>query len=118
MSENKKIIETYLGNKDRSQVAGLLDDDVVWIEWVDGVPPTGAVTRGKEAFIKNFGTDELETEVIRLTEENNVVVAEGKVRVVRKDGPPLSVRFVDVFELENGKVKRLNSFGATIKEPA
>ena len=117
MSPNKKIIETYLASADRSKVASLLMDDVEWIEWGDGVPASGARTRGRTAFIQNFGDDELRSEITRMTEENNVVVAEGTARGTKKDGQRLSVRFVDIFEREQGKVKRLNSFGALLKEP-
>jgi ketosteroid isomerase-like protein len=116
MSPNKKVIETYLASTDRSKVAPLLADDVEWVEWGDGVPPTGIRTRGKAAFIQNFGDDELRTQITRMTEENNVVVAEGTVRVHKKDGRILAVEFCNIFELENGKVKRLSSFGALVKE--
>ena len=53
-----------------------------------------------------------------MTEEGNVVVVEGTAHVHKKDGTHLSVRFCDIFEFENGKVKRLNSFGALIKDSA
>jgi uncharacterized protein len=118
MSPNKKLIETYLATTDRSKRGPLLSDDVEWVEWVDGVPPSGAITRGKEAYIKNYGDDELRGEVHRLTEENNVVVAEGTAHVTKKDGSRLSVRFVDIFEVEHGKIKRKQSFGALIKDSA
>jgi uncharacterized protein len=115
MSPNKKIIETYLATADRSRMAPLLADDVEWVEWGDGVPASGVITRGKEAYLKNYGDDELRGELHRLTEEGNVVVAEGTAHVTKKDGSSLSVRFVDIFELENGKIKRKSSFGALIK---
>ena len=118
MSPNKQVIETYLTSSDRSKVASLLSDDVEWIEWGDGVPASGVRTQGKIAFIKNFGDDELETQIRRMTEENNVVVAEGTVHVHKKDGKILTVQFCDIFELESGKVKRLNSFGALVKDSA
>lgn len=118
MSANKKHVETYLATSDKSKLGPLLADDVEWIEWVDGVPATGAVTRGKEAYLKNYGDEELRGEVHRLTEENNVVIAEGTAHVTKKDGSSLSVRFVDIFELENGKIKRKSSFGARIKGAA
>ncbi|MCI4342124.1 MAG: nuclear transport factor 2 family protein [Thermoplasmata archaeon] len=118
MSPNKKVIETYLSSTDRSKVAPLLAEDVEWIEWGDGVPPTGVRTRGKDAFIQNFGTDELRSQITRMTEEDNVVVAEGTVRVHKKEGGILTVQFCDIFELENGKVKRLSTFGALVKDPA
>ena len=115
MSSNKKLIETYLTGTDKAKLDGLLADDVEWVEWGDGVPPSGVITRGKEAYIKNYGDDELRDEVHRLTEEGNVVVAEGTAHVTKKNGDALSVRFVDIFELENGKIKRKSSFGALIK---
>jgi len=118
MSTNKKLVENYLATTDKSKLRSLLADDVEWIEWGDGVPPSGAITRGKEAFIKNYGDDELRGEVTRLTEENNVVVAEGTAHVTKKDGHSFSVKFVNIFELENGKIKRKSSFGALIKASA
>jgi ketosteroid isomerase-like protein len=116
VSPNKKVIETYLSTVDRSKIAPLLADDVEWVEWGEGVPATGVRTQGKAAFIANFGPDELRCQIKRLTEENNVVVAEGTVRVDKKDGKSFRVQFCDIFELENGKVKRLNSFAALIKD--
>jgi len=115
MSPNKKLIETYLGTADKSKLAPLLADDVEWIEWADGVPASGAMTRGKEAHLKNYGDDKLSGELHRLTEEGNVVVAEGTAHVTKKDGTSLSVRFVDIFEIEDGKIRRKSSFGALIK---
>jgi uncharacterized protein len=115
VSPNKKVIEAYMASTDRSKAAQLLADDVEWIEWGDGVPATGVRTRGKAAFIQNFGDDELRSEIVRMTEEGNVVTVEGIAHVHKKDGSDLSVRFCNIFELENGKVKRLNSFGALLK---
>jgi len=118
MSPNKKLIETYLATSDKSKLGPLLADDVEWIEWGDGVPATGVITRGKEAHLKNYGDDELRSEIHRLTEENNVVVAEGTAHVTKEDGSSLSVRYVNIFELEKGKIKRKSSFGALIKDSA
>jgi uncharacterized protein len=118
MSPNKKLIESHMASTDRSQAAEFLADDVEWVEWGDGVPPTGVVTRGKAAFIQNYGTDEIRDEIHRITEENNVVVVEGTAHVFKKDGKKLAVRFVNIFELENGKIKRKSSFGALLKDPA
>ena len=115
MTSNKRLIENYLGTTDRSKRAPLLAEDVEWVEWADGVPATGVVTRGKEAYLKNYGDNELRGEIHRLTEEGNVVVAEGTAHVTTKDGQTLSVRFVDIFEVENGKIRRKSSFGALIK---
>jgi hypothetical protein len=53
MSPNKKIIETYFATADRSRLAPLLSDDVEWIEWADGVPASGVLTKGRTAYIQN-----------------------------------------------------------------
>ncbi|MHB1909441.1 MAG: nuclear transport factor 2 family protein [Nitrososphaerales archaeon] len=116
MSPNKQVIEKYFASTERSEA--LLTNDVEWIEWGDGVPVTGVITRGKAAFIQNFGEDKLRTEITRMTEEKNVVVAEGIVRVHKKEGKIITVRFCDIFELENSKIKRLSSFGAMVKDSA
>lgn len=116
MSPNKKVIEAYLASADRSRVAPLLTDDVEWVEWGDGVPPSGVRHQGKAAFIQNFGDDELRTQVTRMTEEGDVVVVEGTVSVTKKGGGIIKVRFCDIFEMEKGKVRRLNSFGAMLKD--
>jgi uncharacterized protein len=118
MSTNRKLIETYMATADRRAIGPLLADDVEWVEWGDGVPPSGARLRGRAAYIQNFGNDELRSEVKRITEENNVVVVEGTAHVHKKDGSTLSVQFVNIFELENGKIKRLESFGALLKDAA
>jgi uncharacterized protein len=53
-----------------------------------------------------------------MTEENNVVVAEGTVHVYKRDGKIVTVQFCDIFEMENGKVRRLSSFGAMVNDSA
>ena len=118
MTANRVLVERYLTRKSTSELGVLLADDVEWVEWADGVPPSGVVTRGKAGFLANFGNDELRSEVHRIVEENGVVVAEGTAHVTKKDGTQLAVRFVNVFELADGKVKRLSSFGALLKATA
>jgi len=118
MSANKQLIETALSTRDKTKLRALLADDVEWVEWGDGVPASGVITRGKEAFIENYGDDELRSEVHRLTEEGHVVVAEGTAHVTKKDGTTLSVEFVNIFEVEDGKIKRKSSFGALLKSSA
>jgi uncharacterized protein len=118
VSPNKKLVESYLATTDKSKLGPLLADDVEWVEWGNGVPASGAITRGKEAYIQNYGDDPIRDEVHRLTEENNVVVVEGTAHVTKKDGHSDSVRFVDIFEIEHGKIKRKSSFGALIKGSA
>ncbi len=118
VSPNKKLVESYFATLDKSKLGPLLADDVEWVEWVDGVPASGAITRGQAAVIGNYGDDELRVDLARLTEEGNVVVAEGTAHVTKKDGRAFHVRFCDIFEMEHGKIQRKSSFGALIKDPA
>ncbi len=64
---------------------------------MDGLGGRSASNRGgvlgKQAFIRNSGDDELMHQVAGMTEENNVVVAGGKIRLNRKDGNSLTVHF-------------------------
>ena len=117
MTENKRVVEAYMEGfrtTDRSLILSCLSDDVEW------EIPGAFVVRGREAF-KSHIVDEGFVErpaiaVTRLTEENDVVVAEGLVRTVRKDGTVLNLAFCDVFEMENHKVRRLTSYLTEIKE--
>jgi uncharacterized protein len=118
MSSNKKLVEEYLATADRTKLGPMLADDVEWIEWGDNVPPTGVRHKGKAAYIENYGDDELTGEIVRLVEEGNAVVAEGIAHVRKKDGRKFNVRFVDLFEIEHGRIKRKSSYGALLKESA
>jgi ketosteroid isomerase-like protein len=53
--------------------------------------------------------------VTRMTEENDVVVAEGSVRTERKTGGFLSAVFCDVFVMRGGKIRRLISYFMEVK---
>ena len=116
MSPNKKVIESHIAATDPSKAAEFLADDIEWIEWGDGVPATGVRTQGKAAFFQNFGGDEIRNEILRMTEENNVVVVEGVAHVTKKDGRKFAVRYCNIFELGNGKIRRKSSFGALLKD--
>lgn len=118
MSPNKKLVATYLAETDMRKREPLLAEDVEWVEWANGVPVEGAITRGRAAYLANYGDDALRCDVTRLTEEGNVVVAEGMAHVTNKEGQKFTVRFCDVFELAHGKIQRKSSFGALLKGAA
>ncbi len=124
MSPNKEVIETYLASwtTDRPTALSCLTEDVERVEWADGFPDSGVPQRGKAAINQNLGdpetTKKIRTEISRMTEENNVVVAEGTVRVPKKEGGFIALKFCNVFELENGKVKRWATFTAEVKNSA
>ncbi len=48
--------------------------------------------------------------VNRLIEEYNVVIAQGFVIATKKDGVKINIAFCDVFEMENGLIKKLTSY--------
>ena len=45
-----------------------------------------------------------------MTEESDVVVAEGEVRVQRRGGDFLNLVFCDVFVMRHGKIRQLISY--------
>ena len=93
---------------DHAGVLGCLRDDVEWLL------PGGFHARGKEAFDREIENEDFtgspDIRVSRLTEENDVVIAEGTVRAQRRDGTPRHLAFCDVFEMRGGKIGRLTSY--------
>jgi uncharacterized protein len=122
MSPNKKVVETYLtslGNLDWTAVAACLADDVERIEWADGFPSSGVPTRGKAAVLRDLDAPRrFQIETLRMTEENDVVATEEVVRVPLKEGGVFVGRACGIFELENGRVKRMASWVAEDKHRA
>lgn len=117
LSPNKKIVANYYASKG-TDYARLLADDVVLVDWDIGAPLEGAVTKGKAAYVQNRQNREFESEITRMTEENNVVVAEGFARGVKKEGGNWTVHFCDTYEIENGKFKRISTHGVDLKMTA
>jgi uncharacterized protein len=115
MSANKKLVASYYASKG-TDYARLLADDVMLVDWDPGAPLTGAVTRGKAAYVENRGNREFESEIVRMTEENDVVVVEGFARGKKKDGSPWTVRFCDIYDVENGELKRISTHGVDLKQ--
>jgi ketosteroid isomerase-like protein len=111
MTQNKRAVETYMDGfrkTDRPRILSCLTDDVEW------VLPGAFHVRGKAEFDKHI-VDEGFTgspaiAVTRLIEENDVVVAEGSVETRRADGTILNLVFCDVFEMRDGKIRRLVSY--------
>jgi len=121
VSTNKKVVEAYLtslGNLDWEGVAACLADDVERKEWADGFAESGIPVRGKAAVLKGLeAPQKFHLQSIRMTEEDNVVVSETVVRVPLKDGGLFVGRACGIYELENGKLKRMASWVAEDKHP-
>lgn len=116
MTTNKQTVEQYMEGfrrSDHALVLSCLTDDVEW--WIPG----GFEIRGKDAFdqhIEDEGfTGSPAITVTRMTEEHDVVIAEGAVRAHRSDGTILNLVFCDVFEMRGGLIKRLVSYLMEVK---
>ncbi len=118
MTENKKTVERYMEGfrkSDHAMVLSCLTDDVEWL-----IPGMFHI-RGKDAFEKEIENEAFTGSpaivVTRVTEERDVVLAEGAVHAQRKDGGALDAVFCDAFEMERGKIKKLISYLMEMKEP-
>jgi ketosteroid isomerase-like protein len=117
MSRNKQTVQKYLDGFNRTDHAAILSCLTEDVEWV--IPGMFHVT-GKDAFDKEIENKAFvgspTISVTRMTEERDVVVAEGSVRCARRDGGALNAVFCDVFEMQDGKVRRLTSYLMEVKE--
>jgi limonene-1,2-epoxide hydrolase len=111
MTQNQRTVEAYMDGfrrTDREQILSCLTTDVHWV-----IPGVFDV-RGKEAFDRHIVdegfTGSPEITITRLMEANDVVVAEGSVRARRTDDTFLNLAFCDVFEMQDGKIRRLISY--------
>lgn len=111
MTRNKRTVEQYMdafNESDHEKVLACLTDDVVW-----DLPGVYHLV-GKEAFDREIENDAFvgrpTITVTRVIEENDVVVAEGRVQAARKDGGYLDAVFCDVFLMENAKIRQLTSY--------
>lgn len=117
MSQNKQIVQKYMDaftKTDHAEILSYLTDDVEWV-----IPGAFHLT-GKEAFDKEIENDAFigspTIRITRMTEEHDIVVAEGIVRSARRDGGFLNAVFCDVFVMQEGKIKRLTSYLMESKE--
>lgn len=111
MTENKQTVKQYMDGFIAGNHKMILDCLTGDIEWY---MPGFFHLSGKAAFDKEIENDYFEgkpkIEISRMTEENNVVIAEGSVQCKIKNGGMLDALFCDVFELESGKIKKLTTY--------
>lgn len=111
MTPNKQTVEKYMegfrtGNHEK--ILSCLTDDIVW-EMPGIYRHVGKDEFDKEIENENFiGSPSIQ--ILKLIEENNVVIAEGAVQGKMKNGNTLDAVFCDVFVMENGKIKQLTSY--------
>lgn len=111
LSINKRTVHDYMNGfreSDAEKVLSLLTEDVVWY-----MPGHFDLT-GKEAFEKEMRNDLFvgspTIRIIRVLEEDDVVIAEGEVRCEMKAGGILDALFCDVFQMKEGKIKQLTTY--------
>ena len=111
MSQNKQTIKNYIEGfiaTDHQKILSCLTDDVTWY-----IPGAFNIS-GKEAFDKEIENENFigspTIEIIRMIEENDIVVAEGSVKSTMRNGGKLDALFCDVFHMRDGKIKHLTSY--------
>jgi limonene-1,2-epoxide hydrolase len=116
MSENKKVVERYMygfNKSDHEQILSCLTNDVEWI--LPGV----FHLKGKEEFDNEIENPAFEGKpviaVTRMSEEDNIVIAEGTVRAKKKDAEYINLVFCDVFEMKDNLINRLTSYLMEVK---
>lgn len=111
MSNNKETVNKYIDGfnaNDHSKILACLTDNVIW------ELPGVYLKNGKEAFDQEIENEHFisppEITISRLTEEKNIVIAEGQVKTKKKDGEVINLVFCDVFEMKNGLICKLTSY--------
>lgn len=119
MTLNKQTVEKYIdgfNQSDHAQVLSCLTEDIEWLM------PGAFHLHGKAEFDREIENDAFTgtpvVTITRLTEENDVVVAEGTVRAARKNGGVLNATFCDVFEMEDALIRRLITYLVAVEQPA
>lgn len=118
MTPNQQTVQHYMdafARLDHAAILACLTEDVEWL-----IPGMFQI-QGKAAFDREIENDAFigppEIIVTRMVEENDVVVAEGRVRSTKKDGGIFNLVFCDVFEIRDRKIRRLTSYLMEITEP-
>lgn len=111
MTLNKQTVNEYMDAfriSDHQRILDCLTDDIIW------EMPGIYQHVGKEAFDKEIENDNFigspSIQIVKLIEENDIVIAEGAVQGNMKNGNILDAVFCDVFEMEKGKIKKLTSY--------
>jgi uncharacterized protein len=116
-SANKRTVGKYIEGfrrSDHQAILSCLTDDVEW------VLPGMFNLKGKAAFDREIENPAFvgspDITLTRVTEEGDVVVAEGRVRAAKRDGGVLIAVFCDVFDMRDAEIKRLVSYLVEVKE--
>lgn len=119
MSRNKQTVETYLDgfrNNDHAQILACLTDDIEWTVF-------GAFhLTGKQAYdaaIEGPGfIPPPQLEVVRMVEQDDVVMAELTGSVMRDTGELMRMSMAEVFVMRDGKISERRAWVIELKENA
>jgi ketosteroid isomerase-like protein len=116
VTPNKATVERYMDGfnlSDHDLILSCLTDDVAWDM------PGVFHLKGKRAFNKEIENEAFvgrpKIWVSRVIEQDDVVVAEGTVEVMRREGGLMKAVFCDVFEMRDALIRRLTSYLMEIK---
>ena len=117
MSRNKRTVEAYLEGfrrSDHEQILSCLTDDIEWTVF-------GAFhLTGKQAYddaIEGPGfTGPPELEVVRMVEQDDVVMAELVGSVARDTGEVMRMSMAEVFVMRDGKIAERRAWVIELKE--
>jgi ketosteroid isomerase-like protein len=111
LTPNKATVARYMDafrRIARAEILECLTDDVEW------VLPGFYHTRGLKEFDGHITEPEFsgrpDIKVTRMVEEDDIVVAEGTVATMKADGTPVYLVFCDLFEMRDGKIRKLTSY--------
>ena len=110
-SRNKATVQKYMdafNRLDHAAILSCLTDDVEWVF------PGLYHHYGKEAFDREIENgDSVGPPLITVSreiEEHDVVMTEGTVRAQLRSGDFLELAYCDVFEMRDGKIRKLTSY--------
>lgn len=117
MSDNKKTVETYndgFNKSDHAQILSCLTDDIQWTVF-------GAYRlNGKEAYdneIENPAcTGSPTITIMRMVEEDDVVMAEMTVQVRRANGELMRAAMGDVFVMRVARIRERRAYVVELRE--
>jgi len=117
LSLNKATVQKYIDGFNKNnpeQILSCLTDDIKWYM------PNAFRLTGKDAIDKEIENDAFTgppiVKITRMIEADDIVIGEGTVRVAWKSGGFLNAVLCDVFEMANGKIKRLTTYQVNLKE--
>ncbi|MET0863906.1 MAG: nuclear transport factor 2 family protein [Nakamurella sp.] len=117
MSVNKETVATYIdgfNKSDHEQILSCLTDDIEWtvFGWYH---LTGKVAYDNEIENPAF-TGPPVLEIVRMVEEDDVVMAELTGEAHRATGEPLRMAMSEVFVMRDGKIAERRAYVIELKE--